>query len=196
VADDAVQILRFLGRENRGGLVENEETRSAVDELEYLHTLLLTHAQLPNRCPGVHFQPVSVGELPNPGAHVFHPGHEGKSAHTQDDVLGHGHGIHEHEVLVYHADTERRCITGRVDLHAVTVHENLTLVWSIQAHEYVHERALPCTVFTEEREYFTTVQLQVDPFISQYAWEMLGDAPHLDRRNVCFYTLVFHMYME
>ena len=68
---------------------------------------------------------------------------------AQHDVLRDGEVVHEHEVLMDHADAVRDSVIGAVDLDGLSVDADLPLVSLVQAVEYVHERALARTVFSQ-----------------------------------------------
>ena len=64
------QPVALVRREHRGRLVEDQDPRPAVQLLEDLDTLALTHRQLPHRRRRVHLQPVLIGQPLHPLLHV------------------------------------------------------------------------------------------------------------------------------
>ena len=80
----------FLGRQDRGRLVQNENLRAAIEQLDDLDPLLLAHGKLPDLRPRVHGQTELVGRCARPSAsisaRVEQPRHVGQ---PQNDVLRH-----------------------------------------------------------------------------------------------------------
>ena len=108
-AQDAEQVLRLLRGEHRGRLVEHEHLRAAEQRAQDLHALLgadaeVLDARVRDRPPGR-----SAPRARAPGRRrLVVQQRPAVRLGAQHQVLGHGHDRDEHEVLVDHADAERR----------------------------------------------------------------------------------------
>ena len=121
------KLAHLLGCEHRGWLVEDEDAGAAVEGLEDLDALLHAHREIRDAGIRVDLEAVSLGDLANPLARfreVDDP--EPSGLLTEHDVLGHGEGLHEHEVLVHHADPEGDGVARRADADSLSVDEHLS----------------------------------------------------------------------
>ena len=69
----------------------------------------------PGECLVVRLAGLREGDAPEPSGLL-----------TEHDVLGHGEGLHEHEVLVHHADPEGDGVARRADADSLSVDEHLS----------------------------------------------------------------------
>ena len=99
---------------------------------------------------------------------------------AQDDVVQDGKHVDELEVLVHHADAQRRCVVGVVDLHRLAVFADLALLRLIQAEQDGHQCGLACAVFAQQGVDLTLAQLQGDVVVGLDAGKLLGDVKHFD----------------
>ena len=102
----------LLRREDGGRFVEDEDVGPAIELFDDLDALLFADGKLPDLEARVDRQTVL---LANTGDLLFDAaGVEDQAdvAQAEDDVLGDGHGVDEHEVLVDHADAGLNSVAG------------------------------------------------------------------------------------
>ena len=117
VAQDDEQVLRLLGGEHRGRLVEHEHLRAAEQRAQDLHPLLGAHAEVLHAGVRVDGQAEALRELARaPGRLLVVQQRAVLRLGAEHQVLGDRHHRHEHEVLVHHADAEADRPAGRADL--------------------------------------------------------------------------------
>ena len=106
---DLEDLLRLLRREDRRGLVEDEDPRLAVERLEDLDALLPADRQRLDLDVGIDLEPEPLAELddPAPGLLAVEEDRVGHRLFAEEDVVGDGQDRHQHEVLVDHADPAR-----------------------------------------------------------------------------------------
>ena len=122
LVDDGEEALHLQVRQGGGGLVQHQQLRAPVQGLEDLHPLLLTHGDVGDHLVQVHVQAVALRQGLDLPAHLvlldeYAPG----VLVSQDDILKHRHGLHQHEVLVDHADAQLHRLGGGVDAYLLPV---------------------------------------------------------------------------
>src|SRR3546814_97858 len=86
---------------------------------------------------------VVARQAPQLGARLLDAaGKDGTGFGTQHDVLHHRHGVHQHEVLMHHADAGGDGVARRADRHRPPVDEDLAAVGLVEAVEDAHQRRL------------------------------------------------------
>jgi hypothetical protein len=65
VAQDVGQFARFLGGENGRWLIQNQNIRPPVEQLQNLYPLLLPHRKLPDRRSWVYRHPILLAQRLN-----------------------------------------------------------------------------------------------------------------------------------
>jgi hypothetical protein len=55
---------------------------------------------------------------------------------------------------------------------------DLPAVRPVKTDKHIHQSAFSCSVLTEQSEYFSPMQGQIDFVISQYPWEVFGNINH------------------
>ena len=106
--------------QHRRRLIEDQDVDPAVEGLEDLHALLLTDGEILDGGRGVDLEAVGVGQLVTCCSARL--GMQDRAALVaEDDVLGDREGVHQHEVLVDHADAERDRVARRRDLHLLAL---------------------------------------------------------------------------
>jgi hypothetical protein len=65
LAQNDKEIGHFLRCEHGRRLVEHEQRRAAVERLDDLDALLLSHRQITDHCVGIHLQPIAFGQFEN-----------------------------------------------------------------------------------------------------------------------------------
>ncbi len=125
--DEAVDLL---GRENRGGLVQDQDVGTTVERLQDLDALLHADRDVLDLGIGVDLEAVLLDDLADLLTCLFHVEDARRTAHfaAEHDVLGHGEIVHEHEVLVDHADAMGDGVVGGVDDDGLAVEADLALV--------------------------------------------------------------------
>ena len=113
------ELVGLLRSEDGRRLVEDEKVNSPVQSLQDLDALLLPDRELLDQRAGAHTEAVPRGELRDLGVGSLHI-EERSTFGTEDDVLGDREAVHQHEVLVDHADAERDRVAGRVDPYVLT----------------------------------------------------------------------------
>ena len=175
-AHDGHELVDLLGCEHGGGLVEDEVLCVIGEGLEDLDALLDAHRQVLDDRVGVDVEVIAVRELGDLATGSSHRQHPGRGLLTpQDDVLGNGEDVDEHEVLVHHADASRHGLPGIGEVLLRPVDEHLPLVGVEQAVEDVHEGRLAGPVLTEQAVDSSRNHVQVDVVIGREGAESFGD---------------------
>src|ERR1051325_9524605 len=76
-------------------------------------------------------------------------GQTGSGFSTEHDVLGYGHRLDQHEVLVDHADTERDRVVRRFDVTRFAVDDDFATVGSVETISDVHRRRFARAVLAD-----------------------------------------------
>ena len=79
-----------------------------------------------------------------------------------------------------HADSQRRCIIGAVDLDLLSVLLDDARFRLVQAEQHAHQRGFARAVFAQQCMDLSSAQLQRDVVVGDDAGELLGDVKHLD----------------
>ena len=186
-AHDRDELLGLLRRQDRRGLVEDQDVGAAVERLEDLDALADADRQILDQCVRIHLEAMALGDLDDPGPcrlAVKCPEGALRVLDAEHDVLGDGEDRHEHEVLVDHADAGRDRITGPVELDRLAVDQDLALVRRVEAVQDVHEGGLAGAVLAEQAEDLAGLHDEVDPLVGDDAGEALGDPPQLELHAV------------
>ena len=102
---DPEQLVGLLRRQHPGRFVQDQGLGAAVQRLEDLHPLLDADRQVADRGIDVHLQPVLPRQVGQRVARAAQAALQKRGAlGAQQDVLQHRQGLHQHEVLVDHAD--------------------------------------------------------------------------------------------
>ena len=188
--DDALALLRQLVhdleqafhldvRQRGGGLVQHQQLRAAVQGLQDLHALLGAYGDLGDLLVELHIEAVPLGKLQYlllPGVPVDEDALGLPVA--QDDVLEHGHGLHQHEVLMDHADAQLHRRGRRVDMHRLAVKIDLSRGGLIQPEEDIHKGALAGAVLPQEGVDLALEHAQIDILVGIELTELFGDMLH------------------
>ena len=118
------QRLHLLRHEHRGRLVEDEHLAVAVERLQDLDALLLADGEAVDARPGIRADAEPLRRLGHLLRGDVEP-HARAVGRAEDDVLGHGHRLHEREVLRDHPDPGRDRVLRRVDRHGPPVDEDV-----------------------------------------------------------------------
>ena len=173
------QALHLDVGQGRGGLVQYQQLRAVVQRLQYLGTLLLAHGDLRNELVQLHIQAVALGQFFDLLAARRAVDEQPLGVLVaQDDVVENGHGLHQHEVLVHHADAQLHRLAGGLDAYLFALQENLSLRGLVQADENVHQRGLTGAVLAQQRQHLAAVDGQADVLVGVKIAEPLADVLH------------------
>src|SRR5918998_3228462 len=175
------EVLGLLRGEDGGRLVEHEYPGLAVEGLEDLDPLLDSYREVGDARPRVNFKPVALGELLGGLYGPFEvEGGAPPRLRAQHDVLGHGEGWDQGEVLVDHPDAAAYRVLGVVDGHLFPVDEDLARVRLVEAVEDLHQGGLPRAVLAQQPEYLAAPEHDGDVVVGLHWAEGLGHAAHLE----------------
>ena len=129
-----------------------------VQGLQDLGTLLLTNGNLRNELVQLHIQTILCGQLLDLSA-------AGRSVNkqtfgmlvAQNDILKYRHGLHQHKVLMHHADAQFHRLAGGFDPDFLALLKDFSLRWLIKADQNIHQRRLPGTVFTQQCQHLSAI---------------------------------------
>src|SRR5262245_39292378 len=102
---------------------------------------------------------------------------------AENNILGHRQGRDEHEMLMYHANATGHSVSGAGKLHRGAVHDNISLIWSGEAIEDVHQRGLAGAVFPQQRVNLACDELEIYMLISRDPGVTFGDTTHFKRQG-------------
>ena len=145
---DVEEAFHLDVRQGGGGLVQYQQLRAPVEGLEDLHPLLGTHGNVGDGLVQLHVQAVALRELQDllfPGLLVDEDALG--VAVAQNDVLKDRHGLHQHEVLVHHADAQLYRLGGGVNADFFAVEIDVAFRGLVEAEEHIHQRAFSGAVF-------------------------------------------------
>ena len=182
VPQDGEELLRLLRGQHGGGLVQNEDIRSTVQDLDDLHRLLLRDGHIVDLLSGVDVEAVAVADFLDLGV----GGLDVQAAalvQTQHDVFGGGEHVHQLIVLMDHADAVLEGILGGADGYGLPLYQDLALVREIDAGQHIHQGGLTAAVLPQQGEDLATVQGQIDAIVGDDAAETFGDVSQLNGAN-------------
>ena len=176
IAQHGEEPVRFLWGEHGCRLIENQNVGIAVEHLDNLHRLLLGDGHVIDLLLRVYIKAVAAADVPDflgGGLHVK------RLLQPEDNILGGSEHIHQLEVLVHHSDAQRESILRRADDNFLPVYLNGALIRKVDAGEHVHQSGLPASVFSENGENLSPVDIQPDLIICNHLGaEALGDVSH------------------
>ena len=88
--------------------------------------------------------------------------------------------MHQHELLVDHADAKGDRIPRTINLHTPAVDKNLARVGTVKSIEDLHQGAFARAILTQQRVNFACLKREIDAVIGEHVGEALDDASHLD----------------
>ena len=178
-ADHGEKLVGLLGGEDGGGLVQDQHVRAPVQGLENLHPLLQSHADVLHPIPGVHLQSVLRHQLLGQGVGLLQIGEHTVLAGlpAQNDVLRHGEGGHQHEVLMHHAHATGDGLAGVEACNLLALDDHLAAGGGVHAVEDVHQRGLARAVFAHQGEHLALADVQGHVVVGQHAGELHGHMP-------------------
>ena len=101
---------------------------------------------------------------------------------AEHDVLEHAERLHQHEMLVDHADAAADRLARRADAHRLAVDADFAGVGLVEAVEDRHQRRLAGAVFADDAVDDAALDLEIDVGVGVDRTEALVDADQLDGR--------------
>ena len=149
---DAEEVVGLLRREDGGRLVEDQEVGAAIERLEDLHALALADAEIGDARVGIDLQVVLAAQALELGARARQPRAEPEAAlDAEHDVFQHRERLHQHEVLMHHADPRRQRVLRRLRIAAGSPsHEDLAAIRPVIAVQDAHQRRLAGAVLADD----------------------------------------------
>ena len=147
VPDGAAELVALRRGQHCGGLVQHQHLAVPVQGFQDFHPLLLAHGKLPDDLVGIHKQLILLAQLQK----LFPGGFQVQNllfgGDAENDIFDHGEGVHQFEMLVYHADAVGDGLGGRADLHLLAVQQDLSAAGRVEAVQNVHQRGFSRAVF-------------------------------------------------
>ena len=171
----------LLRRQHGSRLVQDEDVRTPVKHLDDLDRLLFRYGHVVDLFHRVDVESVPfrdggdlrVDRLQIESPLLFHP---------QGDVLRRGEQVNQFEMLVDHPDPVGKGVLGGPDHDFPAVDQDPAFVRIIDARDHVHQGRFAASVFSEDREDFPPVDVQVNLAVGGHAAKSLCDAAHLQNR--------------
>ena len=181
---DAEQVVGLGGGQHARGLVQDQDVGVAVERLQDLHPLLKPDRQILDHRVGVDVQLVFMRQL---GQHAARLGQRGAQHRAffraQHDVFEDGERLHQHEVLVHHADPGGDGVVGAADIAHLAIDADLAAIGLIEPVEDRHQRGLARAVLADDAVDRARPDLQRNVLVGLDRPERLGNAGQLDRRR-------------
>ncbi len=176
--EDADELVDLAGRQDGGGLVEDENARPAVEDLQDLDALLLADREVFYARVGVDRDAERLGELLDLAPRRSHVEDRPVTRlRAEDEVLGDGEDGDEHEVLVHHAHAALDRLGGVAAPERLPLDEDLALVRRVEAGQDLHQSRLAGAVLAHERVDLARARREVDAVVREDAREALRDGP-------------------
>ena len=97
---------------------------------------------------------------------------------AENDILENGHGLHQHKVLVHHADAQLDGLGRGLNADRFPMEVDGTLRGLIQTEQHVHQRAFTGAVFAQKRVHFAFAYIEIDVSVGIDVTEFFGDVLH------------------
>ena len=169
------ELFRLLRGQDGGRLVEDEDVRAPVEDLDYLDGLLFGDGHVVYLLRRVELEAVFLGQLAyllNELAALYRQ----PALQAERYVLGGREHLDELVVLVDHADAELERLLRRAYRDLLAVYGDAALVGVVYPREDVHQRRLAAPVFAEQREDLPPADIQRDVMVGLDRAEALADA--------------------
>ena len=173
-AHDGKEFFRLLRRQNRRRLVQNEDVRAAVEDLDDLHRLFFRDGHIVDLLFGIDVKAVFSGDR----ADLFVDAARTVALFLPDaehDVLRRREDVDELEVLMHHADLIAEGVLRRGDDDLPPVDEDLPFVGVVDARDHVHERRLAAAVLAEQSEDLSLPEREIDALVRRDRAEIFAD---------------------
>jgi hypothetical protein len=184
VAADGEQPGHLALGEGRGRLVHDDELGRDRQRLGDLDHLLLGDRKIGDQPVGVEIEPDPFGDrhrlAPHPGP-VHQP--ETQRLAADEDVLGHGQGGDQVELLVDRDDPALLRVERARELDALALELDPALVRRLGTRQDLQERRLAGTVLAQKRMDLARCHREVDTVDGEHAGKGLPDAGHAQERR-------------
>ena len=148
---DPEQLVGLLGRQHPGRFVQDQGLGAAVQRLEDLDALLDADRQVADRGIDIHLQPVVPRQVIQRVARAAQSALQPRRAlGAQQDVLKHRQRLHQHEVLVDHADAGGDRVARAGDGDRPSLHFDGAGVGPVEPVEDAHQGRLAGTVLADD----------------------------------------------
>ena len=186
-ADQIEGQVHLLGREGRGGLVEDDEACVEGDGLGDLDQLLLHHRQRAHLGarrdePTDAHALEQLGDAPVDTTAIEEPEASVGTVLVDEDVLGHAQVRDERELLEDGGDTGHPSGVGVVEADRLTEEGDTPLVGVLSASDDLDERGLASAVLAEQGMDLARVDRQVNVVESLDTGVVLADVDGVEQR--------------
>ena len=158
------QALHLLGHQNGGGLVQNDVLRLAVEHLEDLDALALAHRQVAGDAVQIKIEIIFFAGRLDARLHFFLIQNAERAGllHAQSDVLPHPQLVHQHEVLVHHADAAAQGVQRIGESQLLAVQRDIAAAGRKHAVENIHQCGFAGAVFSHDGVHRAPLNAQVN----------------------------------
>ena len=163
------------------------KTSGALEQrLQDLDPLLQAHGKFADDRIGIDIELVVVRQPRQLGARLgAAPADQRAALRAEHDVLEHGEGIDQHEVLMHHADAARDGVRRRPDADGLAVDLDLALVGGVEAEEDRHQRRFAGAVLADDAVDRALADGERHVLVGVDRAEALVDADELDGGKSC-----------
>ena len=182
---DLEERFDLLWREHSRWLIQNQQARIAVEQLEDLDALAYANGEFLHALGRVDFQPELLRKL----AHALDDGRAvdeeaARWFQAEGHVLGHCERRDELEMLVHHADAQidRRLWVRDVD--RLALEQDFAAIRMLQPVKDAHERRFTGAIFADKGVNFTRLDSQIDRIVGEDAGVCFVDLAQLEVARV------------
>ena len=143
------EALGFVGGQDGGGFIENEEASFSNEGPKEGGLLLLAGGQLKHRLMEGQVEFEGLALLIDHGFKLFPVQTTGEAFPAQDDILQRGEALHQSKVLIDHADAQLLSILSRLKDDWGVVHQKGSRGRSQRTSEDVHKGGFAGPVFPD-----------------------------------------------
>ncbi len=141
------QFIGFLGGQDGGWLIHNENICAPIKNFQDLDTLLLANGELPNFGSRINVDAELFCQITDLLVILFEIKSKAGCIKTDDDIFGHGLIFDQHKVLMDHANPIGNRIPWRIETNFFSIDANFTRLRFIEPGEHIHEGALARSIF-------------------------------------------------
>src|SRR5829696_1468364 len=103
---------------------------------------------------------------------------------AEHDILGHGHRLNEHKVLVDHAEAECDGVVRRFDVDRLTIDENLAAIGGVETVGDPHRRRLTGAILTYDGMDRSRLNDDVDVVVRKNIAEAFRDVSEFEHPEI------------
>ena len=103
---------------------------------------------------------------------------------AQENIFSYGHGLHQHEMLINHADAFLDGVPGGREAAGASFNQDASLVRPQPAGQHAHKGALPGPVLTEQGFDPTGPDVQTDAAVGVFGTELFAQPFEPNEGNV------------